>query len=52
LIMEYVPGGDMMTILMKFDTFTEEQTRYIHLLFLASSFSGHSLSDAHHLHCR
>lgn len=28
LIMEYVPGGDMMTILMKFDTFTEEQTKF------------------------
>jgi protein-serine/threonine kinase len=28
LIMEYVPGGDMMTQLIKYDTFTEEQTRF------------------------
>jgi protein-serine/threonine kinase len=27
LIMEYVPGGDMMTLLIKYDTFTEDQTR-------------------------
>jgi len=26
--MEYVPGGDMMTQLIKFDTFTEDQTRF------------------------
>jgi len=26
--MEYVPGGDMMTLLIKYDTFTEEQTRF------------------------
>jgi len=28
LIMEYVAGGDMMTLLIKYDTFTEEQTRF------------------------
>jgi protein-serine/threonine kinase len=28
LIMEYVPGGDMMTLLIKYDTFTEDQTRF------------------------
>lgn len=28
LIMEYVPGGDMMTQLIKYDTFTEDQTRF------------------------
>jgi len=28
LIMEYVPGGDMMTMLIRYDTFTEEQTRF------------------------
>lgn len=28
LIMEYVPGGDMMTMLIKYDTFTEEQTKF------------------------
>lgn len=28
LIMEYVPGGDMMTMLIKYDTFSEDQTRF------------------------
>lgn len=28
LIMEYVPGGDLMNLLIKWDTFTEEQTRF------------------------
>ncbi|KAL6048652.1 Serine/threonine kinase 38a [Balamuthia mandrillaris] len=28
LIMEYIPGGDMMTLLIKYDTFTEDQTRF------------------------
>lgn len=28
LIMEYLPGGDLMTILMKYDILTEKQTRF------------------------
>lgn len=28
LIMEFLPGGDMMTLLMKMDTLTEEQTQF------------------------
>lgn len=28
LVMEYLPGGDLMTILMKYDILTEEQTRF------------------------
>ena len=28
LIMEFVPGGDMMTHLIKYDTFSEEDTRF------------------------
>lgn len=28
LVMEYLPGGDMMTILMKYDILTEPQTRF------------------------
>lgn len=28
LIMEFLPGGDMMTLLMKDDTFTEDATRF------------------------
>ena len=36
LIMEFVPGGDMMTLLMKEDTFSESGTRfYIAELVLA-----------------
>jgi serine/threonine kinase 38 len=28
LVMEYLPGGDMMTLLMRRDTLTEEETRF------------------------
>lgn len=28
LVMEYLPGGDLMTILMKYDTLTDDQTRF------------------------
>ena len=28
LVMEYLPGGDMMTLLMRLDTLTEEETRF------------------------
>eukprot|EP01100_Stratorugosa_tubuloviscum_P001005 TRINITY_DN1224_c0_g1_i1.p1 TRINITY_DN1224_c0_g1~~TRINITY_DN1224_c0_g1_i1.p1 ORF type:complete len:511 (-),score=212.74 TRINITY_DN1224_c0_g1_i1:67-1599(-) len=28
LIMEYIPGGDMMTMLIKYDTFSEDWTRF------------------------
>jgi serine/threonine protein kinase len=28
LIMEFLPGGDMMTLLIKEDTFTEDATRF------------------------
>jgi len=28
LLMDYVPGGDMMTLLQKYDTFTENQARF------------------------
>jgi protein-serine/threonine kinase len=53
LIMEYVPGGDMMTILMKFDTFTEEQTKYVRLaLGLGYSFASLLISSVQVLHCR
>ena len=47
LIMEYVPGGDMMTMLIKYDTFTEEQTRaYIAETVLAID-SVHQLNYIH-----
>lgn len=28
LLMEYLPGGDMMTLLIKYDIFSEEMTRF------------------------
>ena len=28
LVMEYLPGGDMMTLLMRRDTLTEDETRF------------------------
>ena len=28
LIMEFLPGGDMMTMLIKYDTFTEDLTKF------------------------
>ena len=47
LVMEYLPGGDLMTILMKYDILTEEQTRfYIAETALAIS-SVHSLNYVH-----
>jgi len=47
LIMEYLPGGDMMTWLIKKDIFTEEETRfYIAELVLAVA-SVHKLNYVH-----
>jgi len=47
LVMEYLPGGDLMTILMKYDILTEEQTRfYIAETALAIS-SVHQLNYVH-----
>jgi hypothetical protein len=34
LIMEFLPGGDMMTLLMKKDTLSEECTQVLNRLFL------------------
>jgi protein-serine/threonine kinase len=47
LIMEFVPGGDMMTHLIKFDTFTEEQTRfYVGETVIAIN----SIHELHYIH--
>eukprot|EP01101_Sappina_pedata_P001094 TRINITY_DN11203_c0_g1_i1.p1 TRINITY_DN11203_c0_g1~~TRINITY_DN11203_c0_g1_i1.p1 ORF type:complete len:544 (-),score=200.87 TRINITY_DN11203_c0_g1_i1:52-1662(-) len=47
LIMEYVPGGDMMTMLIKYDIFSEEMTRcYIAETILAID-SIHKLNYIH-----
>jgi serine/threonine protein kinase len=47
LIMEYVPGGDMMTQLIKFDTFTEEQTRFYIAETVLAIDSIHKLAYIH-----
>lgn len=44
LIMEYVPGGDMMTHLIKYDIFTEDQVIFISNFFFKKKGSF--------LHCR
>lgn len=47
LIMEFVPGGDMMTHLIKYDTFTEEQTRFYIAETILAIESIHKLSYIH-----
>jgi len=47
LIMEFVPGGDMMTMLIKYDTFTEDQTRFYIAETILAIDSIHKLSYIH-----
>ncbi|KAM9969870.1 hypothetical protein ACTFIW_007816 [Dictyostelium discoideum] len=47
LIMEYVPGGDMMTQLIKYDTFTEDATRFYIAETVLALHSIHKLSYIH-----
>ena len=47
LIMEYVPGGDMMTMLIKYDTFTEDQTRFFIAETVLAIDSIHQLGYIH-----
>jgi len=47
LIMEYVPGGDMMTQLIKYDTFTEDATRFYIAETVLALNSIHKLSYIH-----
>jgi len=47
LIMEYVPGGDMMTLLIKYDTFTEDQTRFYIAQTILAIDSIHQLGYIH-----
>jgi len=47
LIMEYVPGGDMMTMLIKYDTFTEPQTIYYIAQTVMAIDSIHQLGYIH-----
>lgn len=45
--MEYVPGGDMMTQLIKYDTFTEDATRFYIAETVLALHSIHKLSYIH-----
>jgi len=47
LIMEYVPGGDMMTMLIKYDTFDEDQTRFYIVETILALESIHQLDYIH-----
>lgn len=45
--MEFVPGGDMMTHLIKYDTFTEDVTRFFIAETVLAIDSIHKLSYIH-----
>lgn len=47
LIMEYVPGGDMMTMLIKWDTFSEDVTRFYIAQTIIAIDSIHQLDYIH-----
>ncbi|ORZ31193.1 kinase-like domain-containing protein [Catenaria anguillulae PL171] len=47
LIMEFLPGGDLMSMLIKYDTFTEEATRFYMAECVAAIESVHALGFIH-----
>ncbi|KAF2076981.1 hypothetical protein CYY_001690 [Polysphondylium violaceum] len=47
LIMEYLPGGDMMSLLIKYDIFTEDQARFYIAETLLAIESVHNLGYIH-----
>merc|ERR1711974_447446 len=47
LVMEYVPGGDMMTLLMKRDILTEHETRFYMAELVLAIESIHNLNFIH-----
>jgi serine/threonine kinase 38 len=47
LVMEFLPGGDLMTILMKYDILTEEQTRFYIAETALAIASVHALNYVH-----
>jgi len=47
LVMEFLPGGDLMTILMKYDILTEEQTRFYIAETAMAIHSVHQLNYVH-----
>jgi serine/threonine protein kinase len=47
LIMEFLPGGDLMSMLIKYDTFTEDATRFYMAECIAAIDSVHGLGFIH-----
>ncbi|KAJ3055399.1 Serine/threonine-protein kinase, partial [Quaeritorhiza haematococci] len=47
LIMEFLPGGDLMTMLIKYDTFSEDVTRFYMAQCVAAIESVHNLGFIH-----
>ncbi|KAI9173244.1 hypothetical protein H9P43_007375 [Blastocladiella emersonii ATCC 22665] len=47
LIMEFLPGGDLMSMLIKYDTFTEDATRFYMAECVAAIESVHALGFIH-----
>lgn len=47
LIMEYISGGDMMTMLIKYDTFSEDWTRFYIAQTILAIHSVHKLNYIH-----
>lgn len=47
LIMEFLPGGDMMTLLIKLDVFSEEMTRFYMAECILAIESVHKLNFIH-----
>lgn len=47
LIMEFLQGGDMMTLLMKYDTFTEDITRFYMAELVSAIEAVHNMGYIH-----
>jgi protein-serine/threonine kinase len=47
LIMEFLPGGDLMTMLIKYDTFSEDVTRFYMAECVMAIEAVHSLGFIH-----
>jgi len=47
LVMEYLPGGDLMNLLIKYDTFSEDVTRFYIAETVAAVSSVHSMGYVH-----
>jgi protein-serine/threonine kinase len=51
LIMEFLPGGDLMTMLIKYDTFSEDVTRFYMAECVMAIEAVHSLGFIHRCVC-